>query len=99
MMDHLGLALTRASLALPSAVPDPGEGKMPPGFDRFIDVMGWAKWLALGALVLALIAAGVMMSINQRRGEGGEDASRIIKVLLGAILVSAAVSIIGFLVS
>ena len=99
MMEHISLALTRASLALPTAVPDPGDGSMPPGFDRFLDVMSWAKWLALGALVLALIAAGVMMSISQRRGEGGEDAGRILKVLLGAIIVSAAVSIIGFLVS
>ncbi len=99
MLDQISLALTRASLALPSAVPDPGDGSMPPGFEKFIDVMGWAKWLALGALVLALIAAGVMMSVNQRRGEGGEDAGRIMKVVLGAMIVSAAVSIIGFLVA
>lgn len=99
MLDQISLALTRASLALPLEVPDPGDGKQPPGFDKFVDVMGWAKWLALGALVLALIAAGVMMAISQRRGEGGEDAGRIVKVLMGAMLVSAAVSIIGFLVA
>lgn len=99
MMDQISLALTRASLALPFEVPDPGDGKQPPGFDKFTDVMGWVKYVALGALVLALIGAGVMMAINQRRGEGGEDAGRILKVLIGAMIVSAAVSVIGFLVS
>lgn len=97
MLDQISLALTRASLALPFEVPDPGDGQEPPGFGKFVDVMGWVKWLALGALVLALIAAGVMMAINQRRGEGGEDATRVMKVLLGAITVSASVSMIGFL--
>lgn len=99
MMDQISLALTRASLALPVEVPDPGDGQEPPGFDKFTDVMGWVKWLALGALVLALIGAGVMMAINQRRGEGGEDAGRILKVLIGAMIVSAAVAVISFLVS
>lgn len=99
MMDQISLALTRASLALPFEVPDPGDGQEPPGFDKFTDVMGWVKWLALGALVLALIGAGVMMAINQRRGEGGEDAGRILKVLIGAMIVSAAVAVISFLVS
>lgn len=98
MMDQISLTLTRASLALPLDVPDPGEGKQPPGFDKFVDVMGWAKWIALGILVLALIAAGAKMAINQRRGEGGEDAGNIMTVLLGAIIVSAAAAIIGFLV-
>lgn len=99
MLDQISLALTRASLALPFEVPDPGDGEQPPGFDKFTDVMGWVKYVALGALVLALIGAGVMMAINQRRGEGGEDAGRILKVLIGAMIVSAAVSVIGFLVS
>lgn len=99
MMDQISLALTRASLALPFEVPDPGDGQEPPGFDKFTDVMAWVKWLALGALVLALIGAGVMMAINQRRGEGGEDAGRILKVLIGAMIVSAAVAVISFLVS
>lgn len=97
MLTYLSAKASATIAALPLDVPDPGDGKMPPGFDRFVDVMGWVKWLALGALVLALIAAGVMMAISQRRGEGGEDATRIMKVLIGAITVSAAVSIIGFL--
>lgn len=99
MLNYLSAKATTTLTALPLDVPDPGDGAMPPGFDRFVDVMGWVKYLALGALVIALIAAGAMMALNQRRGEGGEDATRIMKVLLGAIVVSAAVSIIGFLVS
>lgn len=99
MFSYLSAKAVTTMAALPVDVPDPGDGKMPPGFDGFVDIMGWIKWLALGALVIALIVAGAMMALNQRRGEGGEDAARIMKVLIGAIIVSAAVSLIGFLVN
>ena len=55
MLDQISLALTRASLALPFEVPDPGDGQEPPGFGKFVDVMGWVKWLALGALFFGFV--------------------------------------------
>ena len=55
-------------------VPDPGGGSPPPGFENFVTIMGWGKWVALGVLVMALIFAGVRMGIGNRRGEGGEQA-------------------------
>lgn len=84
-------------MTLPLDVPDPGDGSAPPGFDNFETIMGWAKWVALGVCVLALIAAGALMGVQQRRGEGGEHAGRILGALVGVMIISAAFSVVGFL--
>lgn len=59
--------------------------------------MGWGKWIALGALVMALIFAGAKMGFAGRRGEGGEHASAVGWSLGGVMVVSAAFTIVGFL--
>lgn len=82
-----------------SAVPNPGDGKAPPGFGKFNDIMGWAKWLALGILVIALMFAGVRMAVAGRTGDGGEHVTLIGRALGGVIIVSAAFALVSFLVS
>ena len=82
---------------IPMAVPDPGGGSAPPGFENFTTIMGWGKWIGLGILVMALIFAGVKMAIGNRRGEGGDHAASIGWVLGGVLVVSAAFSIVGLL--
>ncbi|MDE9366564.1 hypothetical protein PZ938_13205 [Luteipulveratus sp. YIM 133132] len=91
-------ASLRLAAHLPAEVPNPGSGKKPPGFDKFTDVMGWVKWIALGLCVIALIGAGVSMAMGSRRGDGGEHLQKVGYVLGGVMVISAAVSLIGFLV-
>lgn len=81
-----------------TAIPNP-DPVQPPGTDSFTTIMGWAKWVALIILVLCLIGAGAMMGINSRRGEGSETLTWVMRILAGAIVVSAAGTIIGFVVS
>jgi hypothetical protein len=69
----------------------------PPGTEGLNLIMGWAKWVALAICVLGLIAAGAMMAINQRRGEGGEHTGRIGMALGGVVVISAAATLVGFL--
>lgn len=78
-------------------VPSPGDPQAPPGFERFADIMGWVKWLALGVLIISLMAAGAKMGFGSRHGDGEEHAGRIGRVLLGVIVVSAAGALVGFL--
>lgn len=78
-------------------VPNPGNPTAPPGFERFTDMMGWVKWLALGVLVISLMAAGAKMGFGGRHGDGEEHAGRVGRVLLGVIVVSAAGALVGFL--
>jgi hypothetical protein len=69
----------------------------PPGMKSISSIMGWAKWVALAVCILGLVAAGAMMAINSRRGEGGEHVGRIGMALGGVIVISAAGSLVGFL--
>lgn len=83
---------------IPMGVPDPGNGTAPPGSEKFTDLMGWFKWVALGLCVLALIAAGVMMAWGSRQGQGNEHVGRLGWVLGGVIIVSGAFSLVSFMV-
>jgi len=85
-------------LDLMAAVPNPGDGTAPPGFGKFNDIMGWAKWIALGILVIALMAAGVRLAVAGRTGDGGEHVTQIGRALGGVIIVSAAFALVTFLV-
>ena len=86
-------------MALPIATFIDVDPTQPPGVDGFVTIMGWAKWVALAICILGLIAAGAMMSINSRRGEGGEHVGKIGMALGGVIVISAAAALVGFLVS
>lgn len=80
-------------------VPDPGSGSAPPGFQGFIVILEWVKWISLGVCVIGLMVAGATMAINSRRGEGGEHMGKIGMTLAGVIVISAAASLISFLVT
>ncbi len=81
---------------LPLQLPNP-DPVHPPGTEGFNDVMGWGKWVALAICILALFAAGAMMGIQSRRGEGGEHVGKIGMALGGVIVISAAAALVGFL--
>lgn len=96
-MQHL-VDMAQLVPLMPMDVPNPGGGTAPPGFDKFTTVLGWGKWIALGVLVMALIGAGVMMGVGNRRGEGSEHVSRLAWVMGGVIVVAGAFTIVSFLV-
>lgn len=90
-------AIVTAIILFPMQVPNP-EPVQPPGTSGFVTIMGWAKWVALAVCILGLIAAGALMAIQSRRGEGGEHVGKIGMALGGVIVISAAASLVGFLV-
>ncbi|MBX9244626.1 hypothetical protein ICW40_07360 [Actinotalea ferrariae] len=81
-----------------TAVPDPSPVQ-PPGTEGLTSIMGWVKWVALAICIIGLIIAGAMMAIQSRRGEGGEHAGKIGMALGGVIVISAAGSLVGFLMA
>lgn len=92
----LSLLVSEAvSWLAPLALPDPAPVQ-PPGTEAITTILGWAKWIGLAVCILGLIGAGAVMAVQSRRGEGGEHAGRIGWALGGAIIISAAVSLIGF---
>jgi len=80
------------------AVPNP-DPIQPPGTEGFTAIMGWVKWVALAVCVIGLIVAGAMMAVQSRRGEGGEHVGKIGMALGGVVVISAAASLVGFLMS
>ena len=77
-----------------AALPDPNP-EAPPGQERINRLLGWAKWISLAVCIAGLFAAGALMAIQSRRGEGGEHVGKIGMVLGGVIVISVA----GLLVS
>ncbi|MBO9553825.1 hypothetical protein [Cellulomonas sp.] len=90
--------VTATAARIVTAIPDP-DAVQPPGTEGFTAIMGWAKWIALAVCVLGLIGAGALMAVQSRRGEGGEHVGKIGMALGGVIVISAAGSLVGFLMS
>ena len=81
---------------LAASIPNPGPIQ-PPGTEGLVSIMGWVKWIALAVCILGLVVAGALMAIQSRRGEGGEHMGKIAMALGGVIVISAAGSLVGFL--
>jgi len=92
------LLTTPLEVLIPLAPPGNPTAAQPPGTQGLNAIMGWAKWVALAICILGLVAAGAMMAVNSRRGEGGEHVGKIGMALGGVIVISAAGSLVGFLV-
>ncbi|WP_270909019.1 hypothetical protein [Leucobacter sp. UCMA 4100] len=83
--------------ALPAQMPDPAPIQ-PPNTGGFIAVMGMAKWVALAICGLAIVIAGARMAISHNRGDGGEHMGTLGKILMGVIIITGGVSILGFII-
>jgi hypothetical protein len=90
--------LTTGALTVFAQVPDPGNGKKPPGSDNFLTILQWAAWIAFGVCVLGVIIAGARMAIQHRHGQGGEQAAALGWVLAGCIVIGSASALVGALV-
>lgn len=95
---HILATATQSAAHLIQAVPNP-DAIQPPGTEGFTAIMGWVKWVALAICVIGLIVAGAMMAVQSRRGEGGEHAGKIGMALGGVVVISAAASLVGFLMA
>jgi hypothetical protein len=94
VLDHLAAA----TLTVFAQVPDPGQGKTPPGSDKFLTILQWSAWLAFGVCVLGVIIAGATMAIQHRHGQGGEHAARLGWVAAGCVVAGSASALVGALV-
>lgn len=80
-------------------IPGGGGPEKPPGVgDKFDSVILWAKWIALGVCVLSVVIFGGGMAINHRRGDNGELIGGLLKIVLGVIIISLAVTLVTWFV-
>jgi type IV secretory pathway VirB2 component (pilin) len=79
-------------------MPTPTNGP-PPGAEKFQQVMGWVKWIALGVAVIGIMVIGAKLAIESRRGEGGAHLGALGTAMAGVIVISGAASLVGFFIS
>lgn len=84
--------------AIIAAVPNPGQGTQPPGSDGIVKILGWAAWIAVAVCVIGVLVAGSKMTIEHRRGGGGESVASLGWVAGGCIVIGSASAIVGALV-
>ena len=88
------LALSASPAAADVNAPTP---QRPPGTEGLTTLLNWGMWvITFAGIVGVLIAAGSMM-LAHRRGEGGEQASRLGWVLGGCCVAAAAGPIVNVL--
>ena len=84
--------------APPTGIVDPGSGIAPPGSAGLVTIVNWVAWVAVTLCVVAVIVAGIGMLFAGRRGEGGEQASKLGWVLAGSIVIGGASALVGAIV-
>jgi hypothetical protein len=89
--------LTNLVLAAPG-IPDPDKGEAPPFAGPFMTVLKWGVYFALGAGVAGFIIIGGRMTIQHKRGEGGNHMGSLIIVGFGCIVIVSAAAIVSALV-
>ncbi|WP_256220687.1 hypothetical protein [Streptomyces sp. CC53] len=74
----------------------------PPGMETILpEWVGWAKYVAIGAGILGLIACGVMMMVGRRNRShlSAEGASGLLWVLGGLSVVTLAAGVVPAIVT
>ncbi|MGA3538992.1 hypothetical protein ACK8GE_06810 [Micromonosporaceae bacterium DT194] len=89
--------------ALSTVIPDvlaapiqPG-GEAPPGSEKILQILGWAKWLVTAAAVAGAMFIGARMAISHRRGDD-TNTSALGWWLGGCILLGVAPQLVDVLV-
>ena len=88
----------QTTIAVLTAVIDPGQGSQPPNTQGLTKMVGWAAWVVFSLCVVGVLITAGSMAVAVRRGDGGEHVSRIGMVLGAAVLASAASGLVGALV-
>ena len=69
----------------------------PPGTEGLTTLLNWGMWVVTFAGIIGVLIAASSMMLAHRRGEGGEQASRLGWVLAGCCVAAAAGPIVNVL--
>jgi hypothetical protein len=72
-----------------AAAPNPGGGTAPPGSDKIVTILQWAKWIFTAVAVGGALITGGRMVIAHRRGDD-TNVSSLGFLLAGCVLAGAA---------
>lgn len=86
------------ALTMLGAVPNPGAGEPPPGFDKFLTLLKWCAAISTGLCVLGFLACAGTIAITNRTGGIGEHGARVGAVMAACILIGSASALVTVLV-
>jgi hypothetical protein len=87
-------------IELLTKIPNPGPTAPPGAAHAVAVVFGYGRWIAYAICGLAAIAAGARCAIEVRQHGGSSDAARqLLMALIGAGVVSGAVTLVNSAVS
>lgn len=72
-----------------AAAPDPGSGEAPPGSEKIITILRWAKWIFTALAVLGGIFIAGQMVLAHRRGDDAQVGK--LGIFLGACVFAGVV--------
>jgi hypothetical protein len=96
---HHAAHLAAAAPTPPGHIPNPGQGEEPPFAGKFMTVLKWGVYFALGCGVAGFVLIGGRMAIQHRKGEGGNHMGSMIIVGFGCIVITSAYAIVNALTS
>jgi type IV secretion system protein TrbL len=64
------------------------------GSAGFATILGYVMWISLAICIMSVFAAGAMLALNQRRGEGTAHLGKLGITLTGVILISASSAVV-----
>lgn len=70
-------------------------GSAAPSSGNLTTILGYAAWIGLAIAAVAMVWLGVLIAASLRRGEGALHVGRLGLVLAGAVLISAAGSLVA----
>jgi hypothetical protein len=86
--------LGRVAVRVLADVPNPGQGKAPPGAEKLLTLLQWAAYVGYAVCVLGVIMSAGAMALQHRHGTVGENGSRLGWVLAAALLIGSAAALV-----
>ncbi|MFC4066728.1 hypothetical protein [Actinoplanes subglobosus] len=80
---------TISGVLVAQPAPDPGSGEAPPGADKIITILRWAKWIFTALAVLGGIFIAGGMVLAHRRGDDAQVGK--LGIFLGACVFAGVV--------
>ena len=96
LLNTIHALLTALTDALLMNIPNPAPDQ-PPGTGAIATVISWAKWIGYTLAGLGVIFIAVRMTIQHRRGEGGEHLGSLGWVVGAVILIGGGIGLISTL--
>jgi nitrogen fixation-related uncharacterized protein len=69
----------------------------PPGSEKFMTLIGLAKWVALIICVFAIIIGAALWAIHSRRGDDSDGISKVGIALIAVIIITLSATLVGFI--